>query len=162
VKPFEDPNHEGNSAKYRSGRSCHTKGCKEPAGTWWSPHWCFAHNVERIHRIEAGINDVLVSSKLRQMVDAETKTLRDYCDRLIAERDAAVAIAWRRLTDVDKVHGKTVLLSVGQPYVVRLGAWFDDRTVDRGEGHARVYKYPAGWYERDYQEIGRASCRERV
>jgi hypothetical protein len=25
--------------------------CDEPAGTWWSPYWCFKHNVERMKRV---------------------------------------------------------------------------------------------------------------
>ena len=30
---------------------CIVAGCMEPAGTWWSTLWCFAHNVERMDRI---------------------------------------------------------------------------------------------------------------
>lgn len=52
---FEDPDHEGNSAAYRTGKTCIEKGCDEPAGTKWSPLWCFKCNVERIKRISASL-----------------------------------------------------------------------------------------------------------
>lgn len=146
LKAFEDASHDGNSAKYHTGKPCIEKGCPEPAGTWWSPHWCFKHNVERINRIDAGLNDVILSSRLRRMVDDETSTLRAFCERLQKERDAAALIVWRKITPADRVHGKEVLLSRGQPYVTRIGRWYDTRTVDRGQGHVRPYKYPAGWY----------------
>lgn len=48
---FEDPDHPGNSFKYYTGESCIEEGCEQPAGTAWSPFWCFHHNVERIKRI---------------------------------------------------------------------------------------------------------------
>jgi hypothetical protein len=47
---YDDPNHEGNSAKYHTGKLC-IEGCGRPAGTAWSPYWCFECNVERINRI---------------------------------------------------------------------------------------------------------------
>jgi hypothetical protein len=56
---FEDPNHEGNSPSYHTGKPCIEKGCERPAGTWWSPHWCFEHNVERIKRISKQFDDLL-------------------------------------------------------------------------------------------------------
>jgi hypothetical protein len=56
MKPFEDPTHEGNSSKYHSGLPCDVDGCKEPAGTAWSPYWCFKHNVERMKNIDASLN----------------------------------------------------------------------------------------------------------
>jgi hypothetical protein len=46
-----DPNHEGNSAKYHTGKPCIVSGCEKPAGTLWGPYWCFEHNVERLERI---------------------------------------------------------------------------------------------------------------
>jgi hypothetical protein len=156
LKAFEDPNHEGNGATYHSGKRCHTKGCKAPAGTWWSPHWCFEHNVARIRGIDASLNSIIQSNKLRNMVDDETRTLRAYCDRLVKERDQAALVVWRPITDADKVHGKEVLLTVGTPYIIRVGAWYDHRVVDRGRDHVRPYVYPAGWYERDYSPMDRA------
>ena len=151
MKAFEDSDHEGNSAAYHTGKRCVTKGCKEPAGTWWSPHWCFKHNVERIRGIDASLNDIIRANELRRMVDAETDTLRKYCDRLRAERDRAATITWRPITDADKRHGVRVLLTVGQPYTVMIGAWFRARTEDRGAHHAKPYVYPAGWYEGEYR-----------
>jgi len=146
LRAFEDPNHEGNSDKYHTGKKCIEKGCCEPAGTWWSPHWCFKHNVERIHRIDAGLNDIILSSRLRRMVNDETKTLRAYCERLRKERDSASLIIWRRITPEDRIPGKDVLLTRGQPYTVWIGQWHNARTIDRGAHHVRPYDYPAGWY----------------
>jgi hypothetical protein len=60
---FEDPNHEGNSPKYHTGKPCMTQGCDKPAGTWWSPYWCFEHNVERIKRIDTQFAEILKSRK---------------------------------------------------------------------------------------------------
>ena len=47
---YDDPNHDGNSPKHHTGKLC-IEGCGRPAGTAWSPHWCFECNVERINRI---------------------------------------------------------------------------------------------------------------
>lgn len=49
--PFEDLQHEGNSSSYHTGKQCIEENCNNPAGTAWSPIWCFEHNVERIRRI---------------------------------------------------------------------------------------------------------------
>lgn len=51
MKPFEDPNNYGNSAEHHTGKECVEKDCTRPAGTAWSPYWCFECNVERINRI---------------------------------------------------------------------------------------------------------------
>jgi len=51
LQAFEDPNNEGNSAKYHTGKLCIEAGCNNPAGTAWSPYWCFEHNVKRIKHI---------------------------------------------------------------------------------------------------------------
>ena len=53
MKAYRDPDHPGNSTKHRTGRPCFEAGCQEPAGTSWSPFWCFAHNVARMDRIDA-------------------------------------------------------------------------------------------------------------
>lgn len=53
---FADPQHEKNSPAYHTGKPCIEVGCNAPAGTWWSPHWCFTHNVERICQITAQMN----------------------------------------------------------------------------------------------------------
>lgn len=51
MENYKNPDYEGNSSKYWTGKECIEKDCKEPAGTAWSPHWCFKHNVERIDKI---------------------------------------------------------------------------------------------------------------
>jgi hypothetical protein len=40
-----------NGPGYHTGELCIVPGCRRPAGTWWSPLWCFEHNVERMDRI---------------------------------------------------------------------------------------------------------------
>jgi hypothetical protein len=55
---YKDPNAEGNSAKYHTGKPCIEPGCNEPAGTGWGPHWCFKHNVERIDRISRQMEQI--------------------------------------------------------------------------------------------------------
>jgi hypothetical protein len=52
LQPFEDPEHPGNGAQYQTGKPC-IEECGRPAGTWWSPFWCFECNVARIRRISA-------------------------------------------------------------------------------------------------------------
>jgi hypothetical protein len=47
---YEDPDHEGNSEKYHTGKKC-IEGCGRLAGTKWSHLWCFECNVKRIKRI---------------------------------------------------------------------------------------------------------------
>lgn len=53
VLPCYDPKHPGNGIRHRSGKTCIHPGCGAPAGTLWSPLWCFKHNVERMQRIDA-------------------------------------------------------------------------------------------------------------
>lgn len=55
---FADPNHPGNGPAYHTGRPCIKAGCFRPAGTWWSPHWCFECNVERIRKISASLDQL--------------------------------------------------------------------------------------------------------
>ena len=68
MKAYQDPFHEGNSVKYQTGRVCITKGCKNLAGTAWSPHWCYKHNVERMDRLSANIDDAVSQAKFSQAV----------------------------------------------------------------------------------------------
>lgn len=63
---YEDPSHPGNSPMYQTGMTCVVKGCDKPAGTWWSPYWCFEHNVERIRRISANLDDIIAKAKVRE------------------------------------------------------------------------------------------------
>lgn len=74
--PFEDPDHDGNSLKYHTGKACRTEGCKEPAGTFWSPHWCQAHNTARMHRITASLEDMTKKAEVSALIDKATEELR--------------------------------------------------------------------------------------
>ncbi len=67
MKAFEDPEHEGNSSKYHTDFDCTKKDCTLPAGTWWSPYWCFKHNIELVNRI---------SKQLEGVIDGFTNTDR--------------------------------------------------------------------------------------
>lgn len=42
-----------------SGRTCHTEGCNQPAGTTWGPYWCPQHDKERLDRITASLEAML-------------------------------------------------------------------------------------------------------
>jgi len=75
---YENPDHDGNSAKWHTGKRCVEKGCKKPAGTWWSPLWCFDHNVERMKRVSAGLKDAAERAKMAELVDKQTADLRAY------------------------------------------------------------------------------------
>lgn len=75
---YENPDHEGNSSAYHTGKICVEKGCKSPAGTWWSPLWCFEHNVARMKRITAGLEDALERAKVAEMIDKATESLRTW------------------------------------------------------------------------------------
>lgn len=60
---YNDPDAKGNRLKkYRTGKPCIVAGCTEPAGTAWSPLWCFRHNVERIDRITKSLDEILGGS----------------------------------------------------------------------------------------------------
>jgi hypothetical protein len=54
---YDDPNDDGNSARYHTGKLC-IEGCGRPAGTQWSPYWCFECNVKRIKRITRELRDI--------------------------------------------------------------------------------------------------------
>lgn len=58
MKAFEDPNHPGNSLAYHTGFPCIECGLR-PAGTDWSPYWCFECNVARIRRIDSSFAALL-------------------------------------------------------------------------------------------------------
>jgi len=65
LEPFEDPNHEGNSAKHHTGKSCIEPGCNAPAGTLWGKYWCFKHNVERIKHIGSQLENIRIKLEKR-------------------------------------------------------------------------------------------------
>ena len=56
---FEDPGHRGNSSKYHTGEECIEDDCSNPAGTAWSPWWCFECNVKRIKRIDTQLTGLI-------------------------------------------------------------------------------------------------------
>lgn len=54
---YQDPNNKGNSPKHHTGKKCVgdmgvVKKCDKPAGTAWSPYWCFECNVIRMDKID--------------------------------------------------------------------------------------------------------------
>ena len=53
---YEDPEHPGNGPAHHTGQPCIEPGCESPAGTAWSPYWCFGCNVARINRISASLS----------------------------------------------------------------------------------------------------------
>ncbi len=52
MENFENPDHPGNGPMHHTGEPCIREGCDKPAGTAWSPYWCFEHNVERMKFID--------------------------------------------------------------------------------------------------------------
>lgn len=85
---FENPDHVGNSSQFYSGRPCRAKGCGNPAGTMWSPLWCFTHNVERMNRITAGLTDATRRTEVAAVIDQSVGEIRDW-----AHKNACVARA---------------------------------------------------------------------
>jgi hypothetical protein len=69
---YNDPNDPGNSAAFHTGKICIEPGCDKPAGTAWSPYWCFEHNVKRIDRISKSLKDI--SAHFEQRTRKEAKT----------------------------------------------------------------------------------------
>lgn len=63
MESYEDPNHEHNSARYRSGKRCagadYHDNCQNEAGTAWSPHWCQSCNAKRIRRITKSLKEMV-------------------------------------------------------------------------------------------------------
>lgn len=68
--PFEDKNHKGNRLKkYRTGKKCITPRCLNPAGTAWSPFWCFECNVKRINGITEKLKEIEQSFMRKNVVN---------------------------------------------------------------------------------------------
>lgn len=101
---YQDPNHEGNSAKYHSGERCRGKDCKEPAGTWWGEHWCFKHNVERMDKISATLETMAEKAKLSEMVDKAVENWRRTVNSLLRERNAILRAAGGKVTATKDQH----------------------------------------------------------
>ena len=58
LRAYEDPNHIGNSAKHHTGEPC-IEECGRPAGTVWSPHWCFECNVKRMNGVSESLDTLI-------------------------------------------------------------------------------------------------------
>ena len=58
IKAYENPNHEGNSEKYHTGKYCIEDGCFRRAGTAWGPYWCVEHNIKRIEQVHKDLEVV--------------------------------------------------------------------------------------------------------
>jgi len=56
---YDDKEDQGNSPKHWTGKPCIEVGCVRPAGTAWSPYWCFEHNVQRIQRVTAQLKGLI-------------------------------------------------------------------------------------------------------
>ena len=41
-----------------TGQPCIEDGCERAAGTLWGPNWCVVHDVERLARVSAGLQDL--------------------------------------------------------------------------------------------------------
>ena len=50
--------HYEHSCHVPSGKTCVEAGCERAAGTLWGPHWCVAHDVERLAYLSAGLQDL--------------------------------------------------------------------------------------------------------
>lgn len=59
MERYEDPNDPLNGPRYQTGEACIETGCSKPAGTHWSPIWCHAHNVERMHRVNRQFDAIM-------------------------------------------------------------------------------------------------------
>lgn len=58
MKPYQDKNNPGNGPEYHTGKPCIEEDCENPAGTWWSPLWCFECNVKRFDRLTVQLQQV--------------------------------------------------------------------------------------------------------
>ena len=64
---YQDPAHPGNSASHHTGKPCFYKKCGRPAGTQWSPMFCFPCNVARMDSLNDSVN--LIKENLERMVE---------------------------------------------------------------------------------------------
>lgn len=95
---YENPDFEGNSEKYHTGKKCTVKGCDHPAGTWWSPFFCFEHNVERLKRITAGLDEAVKKAEVQALVDEATASLRGWASDMSRTMKAMVLASGGDLT----------------------------------------------------------------
>jgi len=64
---YNDRECEGNSEKYHTGKECIENGCKNPAGTAWSPFWCVDCNIKRIDRVTEQLGEISEMFKLKNV-----------------------------------------------------------------------------------------------
>jgi hypothetical protein len=69
MEAFEDPRNPGNGVEHLTGEVCIERGCDKPAGTAWSPWWCFEHNVERMRRITTRLEGLASTGEVRDGED---------------------------------------------------------------------------------------------
>lgn len=67
MERYQNPNDELNSPKYRSGKKCIAIGCRDEAGTAWSPYWCQKHNAQRMDIV--GKSMAAIELKMREPKD---------------------------------------------------------------------------------------------
>ena len=48
-----------NGPEYHTGKACIDRGCARPAGTHWSPLWCFECNAARMKRTNDQMADIV-------------------------------------------------------------------------------------------------------
>lgn len=92
LAPYDDPAHEKNSASYHTGQPCVEAGCRNPAGTAWSPLWCQACNAKRLKRITRSLQELTHRGEAQDSV--KVKALADTIRKLggsarITHADAA-------------------------------------------------------------------------
>jgi hypothetical protein len=61
MKKHENPNDDFNSSKYHTGKKCIENGCDKPAGTKWSPFWCWECNSKRLNYISSQFEKLAAS-----------------------------------------------------------------------------------------------------
>ena len=59
MERYEDRDDPGNSAEYHTGEDCIERDCDNPAGTAWSPKWCFGCNRARMRRITEELENLI-------------------------------------------------------------------------------------------------------
>lgn len=95
---YQDHNHEGNSAKYHSGKPCRIKGCKEPAGTAWGALWCFRHNVERMDQIGSTLESMVEKARFSEAVQKAIAQDRQFLYDAYATQHALIIAAGGKIT----------------------------------------------------------------
>ena len=56
---YSDRDDPRNGPDYHTGKACIERGCNNPAGTRWSPLWCFECNVARLQRINVQMENIV-------------------------------------------------------------------------------------------------------